>query len=260
MDDHELSVSRSIGVPGWAAFRRAHLHDYSLAAVRFWLALALIGAFALVLSGVRLAQLDAAELWQILGWSAIAAIAAAFPIQIPRSKHSVATGDIVIFLLLALHGTPAAVLAAGLEGLVASSRSSARLSSPIASLCAAAVGMAVGGSLLDVAQPWLQANGLPHAAAHMAALAVAVLAYFMVSTAALMQIVCLKRGLRLTPKDWFDATSWVGALYLASAVLAGFAVTECAAVRSRGDGRGRPGHWPLAGLAARPFPAAHYRR
>ena len=73
MDDQEVSVSRSIGVPGWAGFRRAHLHDYSPAAVRFWLALALIGTFALVLSGVRLAQLDAAELWQILGWSAIAA-------------------------------------------------------------------------------------------------------------------------------------------------------------------------------------------
>ena len=205
----------------WVGFCRAHLHDYSPAAARFWLTLALIGAWALVLAGVRLAQLEARELWQILGWSAIAATAAVFPIQIPRSKHSIATGDIVIFLLLALHGTSAAVLAAGLEALIASSRSSSRLSSPVASLCAAAVGMTIGGSLLDIAQPWLQDHGLPYAAAHLAALAVAVLAYFVVSTMALMQIVCLKRGVRLTPKEWFDNTSWVGALYLVAAVLAG---------------------------------------
>ncbi|TMH01218.1 MAG: EAL domain-containing protein [Betaproteobacteria bacterium] len=170
---------------------------------------------------MRLAQLEAGELWQILGWSAIAATAAAFPIQIPRSKHSIATGDIVIFLLLALHGTSAAALAASLEALIAASRSSSRLSSRVASLCAAAVGMTIGGSLLDIAQPWLQDHGLPHAAAHLAALTVAVLAYFVVSTTSLMQIVCLKRATRLTPQEWFDRTSWVGALYLVSAVLAG---------------------------------------
>ena len=221
MDNHELSGCSGIDVGWWAGFRRAHLHDYNTAATRFWLALALVGALALVVSGVRLAQIEASELWQVLGWSAIAAMAAAFPIQIPRSKHSIATGDIVIFLLLALHGTAAAVLAAGLEGLIASSRTSARLSSRVASLCAAATGMAIGGSLLEMAQPWLQDHGLPHAAAHLAALAVAVLVYFMVSTMSLMQIVWLKRGMRLTTKDWFDNTSWVGALYLLSAALAG---------------------------------------
>jgi diguanylate cyclase (GGDEF)-like protein/PAS domain S-box-containing protein len=127
----------------------------------------------------------------------------------------------IIFLLLALHGTSAAVLAAGIEALIAASRSSSRLSSRVASLCAAAIAMTIGGSLLDIVQPWLQDHGLPHAAAHLAALAVAVFAYFVVSTMGLMQIVCLKRGMRLTPKEWFDNTSWVGALYLVAAVLAG---------------------------------------
>ena len=221
MNDRERSGWRGSEIHWWADFRSAYLHDYGPAAVRFWLALALIGALALVLSGVRLARLEASELFQVLGWSSIVAIAAAFPIQIPRSKHSIATGDVVTFLLLALHGTSAAVLAASVEGLIAASRSSSRLSSRIASLCAAAAGMTIGGSLLDLAQLWLQDHGLPHAAAHLAALAIAVLAYFMVSTIALMQIVCLKHGMRLTWKDWFDKTSWVGALYLVSAVLAG---------------------------------------
>ena len=208
-------------VAGWTAFRRAYLHDYGPAARRFWLALAVLGGIALASSAAQVAQLAMGDLLQILGWSTIAAIAAAFPIQIPRSKHSVATGDVVIFLLLALHGTSAAVLAAGLEALIAASRSSLRLSSRIASLCAAAVGMAIGGILLDVAQSWLQDQGLPHAAAHLGALAGAVFAYFIVSTMTLMHIVCLKRGMRLTLKDWFDGTSWVGALYLVSGMLAG---------------------------------------
>jgi diguanylate cyclase (GGDEF)-like protein/PAS domain S-box-containing protein len=221
MSNRELSRRRATEIRWWAGFRDAHLYDYSPAATRFWLALALIGALALVLSGARLAQLEASELWQVLGWSSIVAIAAAFPIQIPRSKHSIATGDVVIFLLLALHGTSAAVLAASVEALIAASRSSSRVSSRIASLCAAAAGMTIGGSLFDLAQPWLQDHGLPQAAAHLAALAIAVLAHFMVSTMALMQIVCLKNGTRLTLKDWFDRTSWVGALYLVSAVLAG---------------------------------------
>src|SRR2546423_1871536 len=215
------SAGGGIDVRGWVGFCRAHLHDYSPAAARFWLALALIGAWALALAGVRLAQLEAGELWQILGWSAIAATAAAFPIQIPRSKHSIATGDIVIFLWRALRGPRPAALAATLEALIAAGGSSSRLSSRVASLCAAAVGMTIGGSLLDIAQPWLQDHGLPHAAAHLAALTVAVLAYSVLSTKSQMQLVCLKRGMRLTPKEWFDNTSWVGALYLVAAVLAG---------------------------------------
>src|SRR2546423_13084803 len=109
------SAGGGIDVRGWVGFCRAHLHDYSPAAARFWLALALIGAWALALAGVRLAQLEAGGVWQNLGWSAIAAAAAAIPIQIPRSKHSIGTRDIGIFLLLALPRTPAAAPSASLE-------------------------------------------------------------------------------------------------------------------------------------------------
>ncbi|HEY2929375.1 putative bifunctional diguanylate cyclase/phosphodiesterase, partial [Piscinibacter sp.] len=205
----------------WGGFRRAHLHDYNPAATRFWLALALTGALALALAGTRIAQLPASEWWQILGWTGLVAIAAAFPIPIPRTKHSIATGDVVIFLLLALHGAPAAALAAGLEGLIAALRSSARVSSRIATLSAATAGMTLGGALFELSQPWLQQQGLPHAAAHLAALALAAMVYYMASTMVLMQVICLKRGMRLTLREWFAGTSWVGTLYLVSAVLAG---------------------------------------
>jgi diguanylate cyclase (GGDEF)-like protein/PAS domain S-box-containing protein len=148
-------------------------------------------------------------------------VSAAFPIPIPRTKHSIATGDCVIFLLLALHGMPAAALAASVEGLIGATRTSTRLSSRIATLAAAAASMAASGALFGAAESWLQAQGVALAAAHLAALALAALAYYVLSTTSLMQVVCLKRNKRLAIKDWFDGTSWVGTLYLASAVLAG---------------------------------------
>jgi len=206
---------------GWDGFCRTHLHDYPRAAARFWLILAGVGACALVLALVQLAQLEAAELWQIAGWSAIVVTAAMFPIQIPHSKHSIATGDVVVFLLLALHGTSAAVLGAGLEGFIAASRSSSRLSSRIASLCSAAIGMTVGGALFHFAESELQVPGIPHGTAHLAALTLGVLVCFAINTQALMRIVWLKRGMHLTAREWFENTSWVGALYLLAAVLAG---------------------------------------
>ena len=205
----------------WAAFRRAHLFDYNVAATRFWLALAACGALALVLAAFGLARVDAAERWQIVGWLLITAVAAAFPIQIPRTKHSISTGDVVIFLLLAIHGPAAAVLGAALDAAIASRRTSARLTSNIASPAAAAAGMTIAGVMFESGQSGLVAAGLPFAAVHLAALAVAAITCFVVTTMALMQVLCLKRGVRLTLLDWFGHSSWVGTLYLVSAALAG---------------------------------------
>jgi diguanylate cyclase (GGDEF)-like protein/PAS domain S-box-containing protein len=205
----------------WAAFRRAHLFDYNAAATRFWLLLVAAGGLSLGLSAVGLAQTAAGELWQILGWLLIVAVAAAFPIQIPRSKLSIATGDVVIYLLLPLYGMAAAVLAAALEGLVAASRSSARLTSRVGTPAAHAAGMCVGGAAFQIVQAQLAAADLPPPAAHLAALAAAALLHFVVSTAALTQVIYLKRGLRLSLGDWYANSSWVGTLHLISAVLAG---------------------------------------
>jgi len=219
---NELASSRTQQpARGWAAFRAAHLPDYNAAATRYWLALTLLGASVLALALSRLAQVEASELWQMLGWITLAAMAAAFPIHIPRSKHSVATGDVVIFLLLALHGAPAAVVGATLEAVIASSRTSSRLSSRLASLAAGAIAMTLAGTSFEFGQAWLVAHGMPNAAAHLAALAAAALVHYAFSTVSLMQVVCLKRGVRLTCADWIGATSWVGTLYGVSSVLAG---------------------------------------
>ena len=205
----------------WRAFHRAHLHDYGPGATRLWLAVALCGFPALTVCALRLAHLPWSELVQILGWIAITAIAAAFPIQIPRTKYSIATCDTIVFLLLAIHGTAAAAFAACVECVIGSFRTSSRLSSHVANLGATPTAMAIGGTLFEVIGPQLQLAGLPAAAAHIAALSIGAMVYLAISTMALMQIVYLKRGKKLTLAEWFGSTSWVGTLYLVSAVLAG---------------------------------------
>jgi len=205
----------------WAGFRRAHLFDYNPAATRFWLALAIAGSAALALATWRIGMAGGGERWQIAGWLLMVAAAAAFPIQIPRSKHSIATGDIVNFLLLALYGVDAAVFGAALEGLIGAFRTSARLTSRVATPASGAVAMMLAGTLFEAAQGGLAAAGLPVAAAHLAALAAAAIVYCIVSTTALMQVIFLKRGMHLSLPEWFGSSSWVGTLHLVSAVLAG---------------------------------------
>ncbi|MEO5697657.1 MAG: hypothetical protein ABIQ60_11055, partial [Burkholderiaceae bacterium] len=206
---------------GWASFHRTHLFDYNPAATRFWLGLTLAGALALAASIVQVALMPAAEIAQFAAWMAILAIAAAFPIEIPRSKHSIAIGDLFIFLILALHGVGPAAIAAALEGLVAAMRGSARLSSRIGTPSSGAAGMFISGCVFVLLASWLQGQGASPAVAELAGLVVAALLYFPLHTLAQMKVFALKRNLPLKLHDWFGETSLVGALYVVSAVAAG---------------------------------------
>jgi diguanylate cyclase (GGDEF)-like protein/PAS domain S-box-containing protein len=220
MDSPAGSEAQSTGT-SWVAFRHAHLFDYNATATRFWLVLAGAGLLALNGALFLLGRVPVDDLWQVLGWLLIVGVASAFPIQIPRSKHSISTADGVVYLLLALYGAPAAVVAAALEGLIASSRSSARLTSRVATCAANAASMALAGALFVVMQAGLVDSGLPLAAAHLSALAAAAMLNYVFSTTALMQVIYLKRGLRMGFRDWFDSTNWVGTLQLLSSALAG---------------------------------------
>ncbi len=206
---------------GWSGFRQRHLFDYNPAATRFWTMLVTSGAAAMVWSLFTLAGLAWTDLLQIVFWAIVVAIAAGFPIEIPRTKQSIACGDSLIFLLLALYGPAAAVLAASLEGTAGAMRGSSRLSSRLGTFAAGAFGMALAGGSFSLAQSSLQSAGLAPGAAEMAALIVAALVYFPAQTMPQMQIFCLKRGSSLKLADWFEQGSWVGALYLVSAIVAG---------------------------------------
>jgi diguanylate cyclase (GGDEF)-like protein/PAS domain S-box-containing protein len=206
---------------GWRAFRQAHLFDYNAAATRFWLALALAGAVSVGVAGWQVAQLPGADILQVLAWMLIVALAAAFPVAIPRTKHSIAVGDVFVFLLLALYGAAPAALAAALEGAIACTRSSTRVSSRIATTATAAVAMYASGLLFEWADPALIAAGMPSAGAHLAALALAAVCYLPASTMPLMQVICLKHGRSLRLREWFVDASGMGAVYLVASLLAG---------------------------------------
>ena len=201
---------------GWAAFRQAHLFDYNRAAIRFWLGLAAVGALALGAAVWQVTRLPMTELFQVLAWMLVVGLAAAFPVDIPRSKQSFAVGDVFIFLVLALHGAAAAALVAAVEATVAGNRSSPRLSSRIASTANAAAAMHACGWVFELAT-----SNLPGVGTHLAAFALTALCYFPASSMPLMQVICLKHGRSLRLRDWFTSMAGVGALYLGASMVAG---------------------------------------
>ena len=156
--------------PGaWGRFAQRHLFDYNPAATRRWLALALAG---LLITGWALQQVLALP-WMVLAQVqlgiGLVALAACFPVQIPRTKYTLGVADVFVFALLALHGAPAAILAAAAEGLVGTLRSSKRLTSRVSSPSAAALGMALCGGVHQASQSALLSLGWSATLADLAA-------------------------------------------------------------------------------------------
>jgi len=111
--------------PGlWALFAQRHLFDYNPAATRLWLVLAAAGALAAASALAQLAAMSPAALVQVQLGIGFVMLAACFPLHLPRTKYSIGVADVFVFAMLALHGAPAAALAAGAEGLVGAFRTS----------------------------------------------------------------------------------------------------------------------------------------
>ena len=204
----------------WAQFAQRHLFDYNPAATRRWLVLAMCGAACLGWSLQQLAQLDWRALAQVQLGIAFVALAASFPVHIPRTKYSIGVADVFVFALLALHGAPAAIASAFVEGLVGTLRSSKRLSSRVSTPSAAALGMAVCGLAHHASLRGLLAAGWAPAVAELAAVCAGALPYFAASTLPLLAVMAAKTGQRLSLRDWAQGYSWLAAIYLLSAVLA----------------------------------------
>ncbi|MGS0757385.1 hypothetical protein ACVBEH_23745, partial [Roseateles sp. GG27B] len=205
----------------WAAFRQAYLFDYNRASLRFWLALTGIGVLALAAATLQIVALPLIEIGQILALMLIVGLAAAFPVEIPRSQLLLSACDVFVFLLLAQHGPAAAALGAALEGCVASVRSAPRLSSRIVTTVNSATAIYLSGAFFVWALGTLRTLGMPNAGANLAALALAALIYYPASTIPLMQVLHLKRGTSLGLREWFTNTASIGTLYLGGSMVAG---------------------------------------
>ncbi len=208
--------------PGrWGRFAQRHLFDYNPQATRLWLLLASLGGLAVVWSLAALSTLPWVVLTQVQLGISFVVLAAFFPVHLPRTKYLIGVADVFVFALLALHGAPAAALAAGAEGLVGVWRSSKRLTSRVSTPAAATAAMLLCGAAYDTLHGALVHAGWPPAVAGLAALCAVALPYFAGTTLPLLAVVAAKTGKRLSLRDWAQNYSWLAAIYLLSAAVAG---------------------------------------
>ena len=186
-----------------------------------WLAIAIAGALALAAAVAGMFSSASPDRMQTLFGLVFVAVAAWFPVQIPRTKYSIGAADVFVFLMLSVLGTAPAVLAVGLEGLIGSWRGTKRLSGRISNPAAAMAGMAVCGAIFQALWPLLVAQGFSPPIAKLIALLPVALVPFVLPTFALMATVTLKKGVWPDVRDWFSSFSWLAGIYLAAALVAG---------------------------------------
>jgi len=197
------------------------LFDYNAAATALWLLLAAGGALAAGWSLWELAALPPVALLQVSVGIGLVALAALFPVHLPRTKYSIGVGDFFVFSLLAVYGAPAAAMAAGVEGLVGALRTSKRLTSRVSTPACATLAMALCGTAAQALQQSLVAAGWPPASVALGVLCGVAPAYFACSTLPLLAMVAAKYQQPLSLRAWMQDYGWLGAIYLVAAAMAG---------------------------------------
>jgi hypothetical protein len=196
------------------------MHDYKPKARLYWWTVAVLGLIALARAIVTIAGMDGGPLVQVLIFAATAAIVGLFPVRIPGTKTSLAGGDIFIFLVLLLYGAAPAVLAAALEGLVGSWRTSKRWTSRIGTPAMASLAMLVCASAFDAARGYPGPTTLSIGALLVLLFTLAVL-YFICVMMLTSTLFALKTDAPIAPLRWLRESNWIGLVYAASAAIAG---------------------------------------
>ena len=196
------------------------MKDYTPAARRYWWSVVFLGVWALIYAIARVADFQGTVLLQVLVGALVAAIVGLFPVRVPGAKTAVAGGEIFIFLILMVYGAPAAVLAAALEGLVASWRASKRWTSRIVTPAMASLAMLTCGTIFDLSRAGLAKLGMNSAGLLMLALVFAVL-YWAANTLLTSALIAFKRGEGFSPARWLKDMGWMGLAYVAGASIAG---------------------------------------
>src|SRR5258708_23596695 len=205
---------------GAGGFRQRFFPDYNAAATRYWAVLVAGGLAAAAFSGLRVASLSPASISQVLAIGLVAAVVGMFPLHPPKTKVSIAAGDLFIFLLLLLHGTEAAVVGAVMESAVCVWRTSRRWSSRIASPAATAVAMLTCGYGFAGLLSWLGRAGIAGDGVMFGAVMLFAASYFIVSPTLVTIVIYLKREQWPSLVEWLKNFGWLGLSYAASASVA----------------------------------------
>ena len=196
------------------------MHDYRPAARRLWWALTAAGAPVIAFGVWGLAQLPAPQLASALAGIAIVAVVALHPIRIPGMKIGVSAGEIFIFLMLMMHGVAGGIVAAAVDGFVASFSSSKRWTSRIGSPTMAAIYMLLCGSAYGLLRDAAAAAGLGPVG-HLAAVVAIAVPYFAATTLTIHVLLALKKGDPLRPLAWLRDRAQIGLWFMASGAVAG---------------------------------------
>src|SRR5260221_5724844 len=196
------------------------MQDYTPAARRYWWTVVFLGIWALIYAIARLGELEGMLLLQVLVGAAVAAIVGLFPVRIPGAKTAIAGGEIFIFLMMLVFGAPAAVLAASVEGAVASWRSSARWTSRVGTPAMASLAMLVCGTLFEQARTLVVSAGFGNGVVIALVMLFAVL-YWVANTLLTSTLIALKRGSGFAPWRWLRDMGWIGLAYATGASIAG---------------------------------------
>ena len=205
----------------WQVFARRVLFDYPPRARAAWLGIAGAGAAALSWACWNLIWVSETAAWPLGIALGLVAVASSLSIKLPRSEYSLSIGDVFVFGVLATLGPAAAVLSSGLDALAGTMRYNKRLSTRLATTAAAMAAMAVCAWAFEVAKAALTRYGLGAASATMAALALVALLPFVLSLLPLMSMTAIRYGQPQEPRRWLADSSWMAAIYVASALIAG---------------------------------------
>jgi diguanylate cyclase (GGDEF)-like protein/PAS domain S-box-containing protein len=209
--------------PRRISWRRLHaglMPDYNKKATAYWWTMAGLGAFAFVFSLTGLAAMPGAALAQVAVGVFLAMVMALVPLKIPRTNQSFATGDVFIVLLLLMHGPAAGCVAAALEGLVSSWRSSKRWTTRLGTASIAAFSLFVCGPALSALSERLGSSGADAAAALVLAAMVFGLMYAACNAVLMSGVALLKRNRRLSLAAIASVFGWVGAASAVASALA----------------------------------------
>ena len=204
----------------WRALYLALMPDYNRKAALYWWTMVLLGTLLLGVSGRGLATLALADLGRVAAGVLIAMLAGLFPVRLPRSKNSFAAGEVYIFLLLAIHGPPAAVVAAACEAALGSYRTSKRWTSRIGSPAMAGLAMFLCGGLYQAAADALRAAGWLGPGAAVGLLMGLGAIYSFANSVFVSTLFKLKRDEPLSLATWFRDWGWVGLTFVATGALA----------------------------------------
>ena len=212
-------MSRERAPNAWQRFSARHLWDYNRAARWYWVAMVAAGGFALGAALLQLAWLPPDALLQVAAGLACTVLAALLPVAVPGVRVSFVVGELFIFVLLLLHGMPAAVVAAAAEGITGSMRTTPRWSSRIATPALAAVAMTLIGGAFEGSLGWLRSQPEHSSTLLLSTTLVLGVGYGLLNSVLLSAVDVFKRGGLGPVQVWVGRFGWVTVVHAACAAI-----------------------------------------